>query len=82
MSLRYASYRNRRLARKQPASPGKFAVENHGTIVLVRPLSRDGAQWLQNTAPKDAQFFGDALCVEPRYVNGVLGAIIEAGGEV
>jgi hypothetical protein len=60
----------------------KFNIENHGSIVLVRPLSRDGAQWLQDTAPEDAQFFGDALCVEPRYIVGVCEAIIEVGGEV
>lgn len=57
-------------------------VENHGTIFLVRPVTRAGSQWLADTKPDDAQFFGSAMAVEPRYVEGVVNAAREAGLEV
>jgi len=55
-----------------------FTYENHGSIYLVRPLDKAAAQWLKDTAPSDAQFFGKALVVEPRYLENVLNAIAEA----
>jgi hypothetical protein len=35
----------------------------------VRPLTPAGQQFLDETAPEDAQFMGDAMVVEPRYVG-------------
>lgn len=60
----------------------KFHIQNCGSIVLVRPLGATSAQWLRETAPEDASFFGTALAVEPRYIENVINAIIEAGGEL
>lgn len=57
-------------------------VENHGSLMLVRPLTDAGKEWLKETAPDDAQFMGAAMAVEPRYVGGVIYAAIEAGLEV
>jgi hypothetical protein len=34
------------------------------------------------TAPEDAQCFGDALAIEPRYVEGVTQAFTNAGREL
>jgi hypothetical protein len=53
--------------------------ENHGSLILVRPVSDAGEKWLQETAPDDAQFFGPALVVEPRYARGVYDAACDAG---
>lgn len=60
----------------------KAYLENHGSIILMRPLDAAARAWLQQTAPEDAQFMGDALAIEPRYVEGVLAAFREAGGVV
>lgn len=61
----------------------RFRIENiTGSVCLVRPLSSRAAKWLAETAPEDAQYFGRALAVEPRYLDGVVAAIQEAGGKV
>lgn len=49
-------------------------IENHGSIVLFRPLTDEGKEWIARTHPEDAQFFGRAMVVEPRYVEGVVDA--------
>lgn len=60
-----------------------FTVENHGTIVLVRPLTLDVMAWLEehvsDEGPDMAQWFGGALCVEPRYVEPLVLGLIEEG---
>ena len=54
-----------------------FNVENHGSLVLVRPLTADVQAWLvENT---DGQWFGNALVVEPRYVEPLVLALIDEG---
>lgn len=60
----------------------KAYLENHGSIILMRPLDDAARTWLRETAPEDAQFMGDALAIEPRYVEGVLEAFRDAGGQV
>lgn len=60
----------------------KIQLENHGTIVLARPLDDEAREWLLRTAPEDAQFWGEALVIEPRFVGGVVEAFTADGGEV
>ena len=50
-------------------------VENHGSIVLLRPISTHGADWIEQNilnVNEEAQTFGAALVVEPRYVADVV----------
>lgn len=54
-----------------------FTVENHGTIVLVRPLTVDVERWLEERT--DGMWFGGALVVEPRYVEPLVIGLIEDG---
>ena len=63
-------------------SRADLTVVNHGSIFTVIPQTKPGHQWLQDTAPEDAQFFGAGMVVEPRYVEGVVNAAREAGLEV
>lgn len=56
-----------------------LSFENHGSLFLVRPNTRAGKNWLNETAPEDAQFLGSAMAVEPRYVEGVREAAINDG---
>jgi hypothetical protein len=50
-------------------------VEDHGSICLITPVGREAVDWLEATAPEDAQWWaGRSLVVEPRYVQGVLDA--------
>jgi hypothetical protein len=54
-----------------------FRIENHGSVVLVRPLNDEARDWLQEHT--DGQWFGDALAVEPRYVENLLVGAVDAG---
>ncbi len=51
-----------------------LVIRARGSVVLVEPLTSRARAWLMNYAQKDAQWDGEALAVEPRYV----GAIIDA----
>jgi hypothetical protein len=45
-------------------------VENHGSIVLVRPDGDFEKEWLKENT--DGQWWCGALVVEPRYVEQLL----------
>ena len=47
-------------------------VENHGSIILLRPVSPVGQAWLQeNVIGEETQLFGNAVVCEPRCVTDV-----------
>jgi hypothetical protein len=54
-----------------------FTVEDHGSIVLVRPLTLDVRDWLESVT--DGSWFGGALVVEPRYVGDLVAGLISEG---
>jgi hypothetical protein len=54
-----------------------FTVEDHGSLVLVRPLTDDVEEWLEEHT--DGQWFGGALVVEPRYLKPLLEGMVEEG---
>jgi hypothetical protein len=54
-----------------------FSVEDHGTITLVRPHTADVEAWLREHT--DGQWFGNALVVEPRYVNDLCQGLFSEG---
>jgi hypothetical protein len=54
-----------------------FNIEDHGSIILVRPLTADVEAWLAEVT--DGMWFGGALVVEPRYVEALVAGLIEEG---
>jgi hypothetical protein len=46
-----------------------FQFENHGSICLVRPFNKTARKHLQENVSEEAQWFGGALVVEPRYMD-------------
>lgn len=59
------------------------AVENHGTIALIRPLTDSGRTWVEENIPtEDWQWFGGAIVAEPRYVPDVIEGMEGDGLEV
>jgi hypothetical protein len=59
------------------SSPPDILVENHGSVVLLRPLTAPARQWIGENVDV-RQGLGDAIAVEPRYVaNIVRGAIAD-----
>jgi len=59
-----------------------IAVENHGSLFLFRPMSDQGAAWLAENLDPQAQRFGDAYVVEPRYAYEIGFGAQHAGLEV
>jgi hypothetical protein len=54
--------------------------ENHGSIVLIRGLSDAGQSWLDgNVGDNETQYFGGAICAEPRYCPAIYSGAVEAG---
>lgn len=49
-----------------------ISVENHGSICLVRTHTRAGRSWIKDNVQDDAQYLGDALAVEPRYLDNLV----------
>ncbi|HSV08566.1 MAG TPA: hypothetical protein VLI07_18765 [Candidatus Binatus sp.] len=56
-----------------------FSVNDHGSVVLIEPHTMDVLAWLRGHAQEDAQWFGMALVVEPRYVDSLVTALIQEG---
>lgn len=48
-----------------------FEFEYHGSLWLVRPTTADAREHLMASVSEDAQWFGGALVVEPRYVDAL-----------
>ena len=59
--------------------PLPFELDDHGTISLLYPLTEQAAQWLRNVTSEEAQFWGDALVIEHRYVESFLEASLQDG---
>ena len=43
-----------------------------GTIILFRPLTEDGKNWIKENTDPDAQWYAGALAVEYRYASDLL----------
>jgi hypothetical protein len=52
-------------------------VEDHGSLMLFRPATRDGRAWLE--CHTDGEWFGGALAVEPRYAEALADGAIGDG---
>ncbi len=55
-------------------------VENCGSIILLRPLTKRARKWLEKSCACESwQWFGEALAVEPRMVGAILKGALEEG---
>lgn len=59
-----------------------FVMQHEGSLCLFRPQNADAKEWLLETAPEDAQFFGDAIACEHRYVSDMISVIEQEGMSV
>jgi hypothetical protein len=58
-------------------------VENHGSVVLLRPRTPLAAAWIEeHVQSEDWQWIYGALAVEPRFVQAVIQGAREDGLEV
>ena len=56
-----------------------IVVENYSSIYLLRPLTSAGREWLESHVADDAQWFGNALACEGRYVEPLVNGAIQDG---
>jgi hypothetical protein len=57
-------------------------VVNHHSIVLFHLNTPEASAWVEENVTAEAQFFGTALVVEPRYVAALVAGMREDGLEV
>lgn len=59
-------------------------VEDHGTIFLLRPLSKVGQEWVDANVQQDdeTQYWGNAIVVEHRYIGDIVAGAKGDGLEV
>jgi len=60
-----------RAAREAREHEVDFRVENHGSIVLLRPLTDSAETWVEDFVAYQ-QTFGDAIVVEHRYIAAIV----------
>jgi hypothetical protein len=59
-----------------------FALANHGSLFLLRPLNSSAKNWMNDHLPMDSQetqFWGDSIVIESRYVSPIVNGIIADG---
>jgi len=62
------------------AAASDVLVENHGSIVLIRPRTPEAETRLRTLVADDAKWWGGALVCEPRYVSNILDALQRSEG--
>ena len=62
-----------------------FRFEFHGSVMLVRPMNDEAQDWLVEesraafNAGVDWEFFGNALAIEPRFMDNIVCLLDEEG---
>ena len=71
---------------QHPAEPSRSTADvhiaNHHSIVLFHINTPEASAWVEEKVAGEAQFFGTALVVEPRYVAALIAGMREDGLEV
>jgi hypothetical protein len=52
----------------QEADLTDVRITNHHSLILVLPLTDAASEWIRDNVDPDAQWFGQSLVVEPRYL--------------
>lgn len=55
-------------------------VQYEGKICLFHLLTQEAKDWVAEHVSDEAQFFGDALVVEDRYVGTLAAGMVNDGG--
>jgi hypothetical protein len=65
-------------ARRSP-NERDIVIRDHGSIVMLHALTPAAHSWLVDHTQEDAQWFGEALAVEPRYVADIVNGAADDG---
>ena len=61
---------------------GDFTAVNHGSVIMLTPLSPVAQQWCLDNLPDDCLMMGDSIAIEPRYFSDIAEAILDEGMQV
>lgn len=67
---------------KTEMTPPDVFVENHISVVLVRPLNDAMEQWLREHTLEESTWMGGCIVVEPRYLDALVEGMRSDGWEV
>ena len=72
LELKVIPFKRRPLLTKQD-----FTLEHHGSVVLLKPNTRDGVDWANEKIGKDngVQPLWPVAVLEPRFVNEIVSGI-------
>lgn len=56
-----------------------FHIEDHGTVVLLRPVTEEAEAWIVEHISHETARFGNAVVVEHRYIVDIVRGIIKDG---
>ena len=56
-----------------------FVLTDHGSIAVLRPVTDEAREWVDENLPDDAQWFGRGVVIEPRYVGDIVEGILNDG---
>lgn len=60
-----------------------FEIINHGSIVILSPITNAAQDWCDEHLPEEAHLFvrrrwmGGAYAIEPRYINDIINGIVD-----
>lgn len=55
-----------------------FRILDHGSIVLIEPLSGAGREWIDENIAEEGHWAG-CIAAERRYVQGIIDGIVSDG---
>lgn len=47
-------------------------LQDHGSIMILMPLTESGRRWLEDHTPEEAQKWGNGTVVEPRHAGPIV----------
>ena len=61
------------------AKPTDLLVHGHGSIYLLRPISRRGRRWVDMRVTADRTEWAGAIVVEHRYIGDIMRGALDDG---
>lgn len=56
-----------------------FDIADHGSIIILRPVSTEARYWVDDNLPADTPWFGRGVAVERRYFDAIYDGITADG---
>lgn len=59
-----------------------FEIENHGTLVLVKPITEFAKEWWYKNVDPHADMYGKFFVVETRYLEPIMQGFYDTRVEI